>query len=162
NVTATTFAGKFTDPNALAGFKPFSIAFLNGNLFVAYAKPSGTVTSAGGFIDQFDTSGNFIKRVFTDDPSKPHRHLNGPCGMVIAPSGFGSFGGDRLVGNFGDATGTAGNGTITAINLANDAFAGTLNGAGGTAITNPGLWGLIFGNGSAGGASNTLYFNAGG
>src|SRR5262249_42299119 len=37
NVTNTIFAGKFTDPNGLAGFDPFNIQNINGNLFVTYA-----------------------------------------------------------------------------------------------------------------------------
>ena len=83
------------------------------NLFVAYAKPSGIVTTGGGYIDEFDTSGNFLSRVFTDTAAT---NLHGPWGMAIAPAGFGSFAGDLLVGSFGNATATSGNGTISVIN----------------------------------------------
>ena len=37
NVTSTTFAGKFVDPNALPGFNPFNIQNIGGNIYVTYA-----------------------------------------------------------------------------------------------------------------------------
>ncbi len=150
NVSSTTFAGKFVDPNAVAGFDPYNIALLNGNLFVAYAKPSGIVTAPGGYIDEFSTAGNFIARIYTDTAGT---NLTGPWGMAIAPSGFGSFGGDLLVGNFGNATATSPDGTIVAIDLTTGALAGTLDGANGSPIANAGQWGLLFGNGGSGGTS---------
>ena len=159
NVSSTTFAGKFTDPNAVAGYEPYNIALLGGNLYVAYAQPSGIVTTGGGYIDEFDTSGNFLNRIYTDTAGT---NLKGPWGMAIAPASFGSFGGDLLVGNFGNATATSGNGTITAISLATTpgTLAGTLTSPNGT-IANAGLWSLIPGNGGSGGTSGTLYFTAG-
>ena len=162
NVSATTFAGKFTDPNAVAGYLPYNIALLNGNLYVAYAQPSGIVTTGGGYIDEFDTSGNFINRIYTDTAGT---NLKGPWGMAIAPSGFGTFGGDLLVGNFGNATATSPNGTIIAITLPTSpgtpgTLAGTLSTPNGP-IANAGQWSLLFGNGGSGGTSGALYFSAG-
>ena len=157
NVSSTTFAGKFTDPNAVPGYEPYNIALLNGHLFVAYAQPSGHVTTGGGYIDEFDTSGDFLSRVYTDTAGK---NLIGPWGMAIAPAGFGSFAGDLLVGSFGNATGTSGNGTISVINLATGAFVGTLSSPNGT-IANAGLWSLLDGNSGSGGTAGTLYFTAG-
>jgi uncharacterized protein (TIGR03118 family) len=157
NVSSTTFAGKFVDPNAIAGFDPYNIALLNGDLYVAYAKPSGIVTSGGGYIDEFSTAGNFISRIYTDTTGT---NLAGPWGMAIAPAGFGPFGGDLLVGNFGNGTSTAPNGTIVAINLTTGGIAGILSSPNGT-ITNAGQWSLLFGNGGSGGTTGTLYFSAG-
>ncbi len=162
NVSATTFAGKFVDPNAVAGFTPYNVALLNGNLYVAYVQPSGIVTTGGGYIDEFDTAGNFVNRIFTDTAGT---NLRGPWGMAIAPAGFGTFAGDLLVGNFGDSTGTAPNGTIIAITLPTTpgspgTLAGTLSTPNG-AISDPGIWGLLDGNGGAGGSTNTVYFAAG-
>ena len=159
NVSGTTFAGKFTDPNAVAGYDPYNIALLNGNLFVAYAKPSGIVTTGGGYIDEFDTSGNFLSRVFTDTAAT---NLHGPWGMAIAPAGFGSFAGDLLVGSFGNATATSGNGTISVINISTSpgTLVGTLSSPNGT-ISNAGQWSLLNGNGGSGGTTGTLYFTAG-
>jgi hypothetical protein len=67
--------------------------------------------------------------------------------------GFGSFGGDLLVGNLY-------NSTIDAFNLNNqDHFDGSITVK--TGFTSPvGLWALDFGNGVTGNA-NTLYFTAG-
>jgi uncharacterized protein (TIGR03118 family) len=72
----------------------------------------------------------------------------------MAPSNFGSFSDDLLVGNFGD-------GTINAFNPKNGHFVGTLKNANGQPIAITHLWGLAFGNGGAAGPKNTLYFTAG-
>jgi hypothetical protein len=74
--------------------------------------------------------------------------------LYVTYAGFGSFGGDLLVGNFGD-------GTINAFNPTTFAFVGTLSTAAGTSITNPGLWEIFFGQGGTLGDPNTLYFSAG-
>ena len=74
--------------------------------------------------------------------------------MALAPSTFGPFGGDLLVGNKSD-------GTINAFNPTTGAFLGTLTDANGNPIADPGLWGLAFGNGSQDFDPNTLYFAAG-
>jgi uncharacterized protein (TIGR03118 family) len=162
NVSGTTFAGKFSDPNSVAGYHPFNIQFLNGDMYVAYAQPSASVTTGGGYIDEFDTAGNFINRIYTDTAGT---NLKGPWGMTIAPAGFGSFAGDLLVGNLGDGTTTAPNGTIIAITVPTapgspGTLAGTLSTPNGT-ITNGATWSLLFGNGGAGGTTGTLYFSAG-
>lgn len=142
NVTDLNFAGKFTDPNAVAGFTPYNIQNLDGNLFVTYASP----TEAGGFVDEFDTSGKFVQRVVTNGP------LDGAWGLALAPAGFGSFGGDLLVGNLA-------NSQINAFDLANGNLDGTIQVN--TGFASPvGLWAIAFGNGVTGNA-NTLYFAAG-
>jgi len=71
----------------------------------------------------------------------------------MAPDAWGAFGGDLLVGNFG-------NGRISAFNPTNGAYLGQLRNADGVAITIDGLWGLRFGNGTAG-TPNSLIFTAG-
>jgi uncharacterized protein (TIGR03118 family) len=140
NVSSTTFAGKFADPNVPAGFEPFDIAFLNGNLFVAYALPSGTGsrTGTGGYIDEFDTGGNLVKTIISDIAGT---YLDGPWGLLIAPANFGTYSGDLLVGNFGGASGTTPRGTIVGINLTNDNVIGAISSPGGP-IVNAGLWAL--------------------
>src|SRR5262249_34241676 len=49
-----------------------------------------------GFVDAYDTSGMLLGRVAS------RGDLNAPWGVALAPDGFGRFGGDLLVGNFGD------------------------------------------------------------
>jgi uncharacterized protein (TIGR03118 family) len=74
--------------------------------------------------------------------------------MAVAPAGFGKFGSDLLVGNFGD-------GTINAFDTSTGNFLGQLDGANGKPIINLGLWDLTFGNGGNGGSTSDLYFTAG-
>ena len=81
-------------------------------------------------------------------------HINQPWAVAMAPSNFGSFSNDLLVGNFGD-------GTINAFNPKNGRFVGELKNANGQPIAITHLWGLAFGNGGAAGPTNTLYFTAG-
>jgi hypothetical protein len=73
--------------------------------------------------------------------------------MALAPAGFGSLGGDLLVGNFGD-------GVINAYDPSTFKFVGQVRDSAGKPISNTGLWEIVFGTGSVGDA-NTLYFAAG-
>jgi uncharacterized protein (TIGR03118 family) len=153
NFQVTTLAGSFTDPMLPAGFAPFNVASLNGKLYVSYAKQDAAMHDdvagpGNGFIDVFDTSGNFQQRLVSNGP------LNSPWGMVIAPSSFGEFAGDLLVGNFGD-------GHISAFDPNTGASLGQLMTGGGQPLVIDGLWGLAFGNGVTAGDKNTLYFSAG-
>src|SRR5436305_263353 len=50
----------------------------------------------GGYVDEFDREGRLVARVAQRGP------LNAPWGVALAPRSFGHFGGDLLVGNFGD------------------------------------------------------------
>ena len=146
----------FKDPNIPAGFGPFGIQTLGNNVFVTYAKRNPVtdddVAGAGlGFVDRFGLKGQFLGRVAT-------RHaLNAPWGLAWAPDGFGAFGGDLLVGNFG-------NGLIHAYApQANGSFmnVGVLRRANGKVVFIDGLWGLGFGNGAGSGPTDSLYFTAG-
>jgi Ca2+-binding RTX toxin-like protein len=74
--------------------------------------------------------------------------------MVIAPAtGFGDFSGALLVGNFGD-------GKINAFNATTGVQLGTLSQSPGRPLVIDGLWGLHFGNGTAG-TTTSLYYAAG-
>ena len=87
-----------------------------------------------------------------------HGQLNAPWGLAKAPANFGRFGGDLLVGNFGD-------GQINAYEeLANGGWAhrGELRTADGKSLSIDGLWALEFGHGAPNnGPANTLFFTAG-
>ena len=80
--------------------------------------------------------------------------LNAPWGLVIAPSDFGAYSHDLLVGNFGD-------GTISAFNPVTGKFLGQLKDKSGNLIAISGLWALSFGSAGASGPADTLYFSAG-
>jgi uncharacterized protein (TIGR03118 family) len=143
----------FSDPNLPKGFAPFGIAALNGKLYVSYAQQDADaeddVRGKGhGFIDVFETNGHFDGRLVS------RGDLNSPWGMVIAPPSFGQFGGDLLVGNFGD-------GRIHAYDPTSGVEQGTLSEAPGHPVVINNLWGLAFGNGKTAGDANTLYFAAG-
>ena len=146
--------GTFTDPTGdLAGFAPFGIQSISGKIYVTYAKQDAArhtdVAGAGnGFIDVFDTSGNFVKRLTS------HGELNSPWGLTLAPSTFGTFANDLLVGNFRD-------GRILAFDPGSGAFAGALKGPNTQPIVLGGIWGLAFGNNGGAGSASTLYFLAG-
>jgi len=134
----------FTDPSIPAGYAPFNVQTINGNLYVEYAKLSSTtpvpLPGGGGYVDVFDTNGNLIQQIRS-------AQFDAPWGVTIAPAtGFGSFSGDLLIGNFGT-------GTIGAYNPSTGVFLGTI------ADIAPGLWALDFGNSSA--FPNALYFTDG-
>jgi uncharacterized protein (TIGR03118 family) len=149
NVTGTTFAGKFVDPGAIAGYVPFNIQLIGSNLYVTYASltPMGTGLP-GGYVDVFDTNGNFIQRIATGGA------LYAPWGVTVAPSEFGTYSNDLLIGNFG-------NGEILAYNPITDAYLGTLNGSNGMPLDNPFLWSLETRTGGTAIDPNAVYFTAG-
>jgi uncharacterized protein (TIGR03118 family) len=145
----TNLTGSFTDPNLPAGLVPFNIQNIGGSLYVTYASlgPGGTPLP-GGVVDQYDANGNFIKRIATGGP------LSAPWGIVLAPSSFGSFSNDLLIGNFG-------NGEILAYDSTSDMFLGTLNGSNGQPLVNDHLWALETRMNVSGFDPNAVYFSAG-
>jgi uncharacterized protein (TIGR03118 family) len=153
--SAWNIVDRFTDPGLPDGYAPFGIQTLGGNVFVTFAKQDADaedeVAGQGrGFVDEFDTSGNLVRRV------AKHGQLNAPWGLALAPSDFGRFGGDLLVGNFGD-------GNINAYELgANGQYQhrGELR-ENGRQIAIDGLWAIAFGNGANAGPRDTLFFTAG-
>ena len=139
----------FRDPNLPAGFAPFGIQNIGGQLFVTYAmqnaaKHDDVKGPGNGFVDVFSTSGVLLRRFATRGT------LNSPWGLALAPASFGNFHGDVLVGNFGD-------GRINAFGP-DGSFRGQLKSETNAPIQVDGLWGLRFGNG---GDLNTLFFAAG-
>jgi uncharacterized protein (TIGR03118 family) len=154
----TLAAGAFTDPRIPAGFAPFNVWNLGGNLYVAYAKQDQNkkfdVPGPGnGYVDVYDPSGKLLS-ANGNGPLVANVPLNSPWGLAIAPATFGQFAGALLVGNFGD-------GRINAFDPKTGIFKGTLQDASGANIVIPGLWALYFGNGVSGGDKDTVYFTAG-
>jgi uncharacterized protein (TIGR03118 family) len=135
------------------GFAPFNIQNLGGNLYVAIVKKGadgnevhknglgavGVVTPEGRLVQIFET-GDFF---------------NAPWGLAIAPSDFGAYSHDVLVGNFGS-------GTILAFDPVTGKFKGKLEDKTGAPLVIPGLWALSVGNGTAaGGPATSVFFSAG-
>jgi len=152
-----TSAGAFVDADLPSGYAPFGIQTIGSRIFVTYAKQDADAVDeihgqGRGFVDVYDTSGSLLARV------AQHGQLDAPWGVALAPANFGGFGGDLLVGNFGD-------GQINAYaETANGNFEhrGELRGTDGKSLSIEGLWALQFGHGSANnGPTNTLFFTAG-
>jgi len=147
-----TLPGAFVDSGLPAGYGPFNVQELGGRLYVAYEKQDADaedeIAGAGlGFVDVYNTKGRLLKRLVSQG------NLNAPWGLVLAPRHFGGFGGDLLVGNFGD-------GTINAYDPRSGAFQGQLVNTDGNPIQIDGLWALRFGNGTFG-SPRDLVFSAG-
>jgi uncharacterized protein (TIGR03118 family) len=150
--------GAFTDPNLPAGYAPFNVQTIGSRVFVAYAKQDADredeLDGAGlGYVDAYDTAGHMLGRVASQGL------LDAPWGLAQAPAGFGAFGGDLLVGNFGD-------GRINAYKeTAPNTWTpdGTLKGLDGNPLVIQGLWALEFGGGGSAnaGPTTTLFFTAG-
>ena len=129
----------FVDPNLSAGYAPFGIRNFNNQIYVTYAKQDhrkeDDVACAGcGFVNVFDTSGNFLSRLISNG------ELNAPWGLALVEDGL-------WVGNFGD-------GLINVYDPVTGAFIETLIRADGTPLQFDGLWDILpLGDG--------VYFTAG-
>jgi uncharacterized protein (TIGR03118 family) len=144
----------FTDANIPAGFAPFNIQNINGQLYVTYARQKGPdneddQSGAGnGYVDIYKPDGSLVKRFASQGT------LNSPWAITLAPPSFGRGNNSILIGNFGD-------GRINVYD-ANGNYSGQLESNKGNPITIDGLWALIFPQSSAGGLDpNKLYFSAG-
>jgi uncharacterized protein (TIGR03118 family) len=151
--------GAFQDPKVPKGFAPFGIQALGGNIFVTYAKQDSAAKDdvavpGQGYVDEFTPDGKLVAQVVNSQ--KKNAPLNAAWGLALAPTGFGNFAGDLLVGNFG-------NGRISAYaqNGSKWVYKGQLRLADGTPIAIAGLWAIAFGNGAAAGPTTTLYFLSG-
>jgi uncharacterized protein (TIGR03118 family) len=149
-------AGAFTDTTLPAGYVPYSVHTIGSQVFVAYALRSSTgptVAPGNGLVNIFDTSGNFVSHAVPTGGN-----LNAPWGVAIAPPTFGPFGGDLLIGNFGD-------GIINAYDPKTFAFLGQLADPTGKTLTYASLWELFVGltapSSTFAGNLNTLYITAG-
>jgi uncharacterized protein (TIGR03118 family) len=146
----------FQTPSDVGSLHVFNITDLDRHLYVAYAMFDAAgdegmeeVDGAGyGHLVEYNEDGTLVKDF--NDQGK----LNAPWGMVLAPAGFGKFGGDLLVANFGD-------GTIAVFDPTTGNFIDDLKDVKGKAIVIDGLWALTFGNGVSLGDAHSLYFTAG-
>src|SRR2546428_7751270 len=154
---AVTPSGGFVDPRIPAGYAPFGIQTIGARIFVTYAKQGpgakDEIDGQGlGFVDAFDMDGNLLVRV------SQRGQLNAPWGLALAPASFGRFGGDLLVGNFGD-------GHVNAYQELPDGtfeLIGALRTTDGRKLVIDGLWALQVGHGTVNnGPIDTLFFTAG-
>jgi uncharacterized protein (TIGR03118 family) len=148
NLGANAFANPF------AGLVPFNVQNIGGQIYVTYALPGRAAqiaaTEGQGAVAIFDTSGNLVKTLISGSK------LASPWGMTLAPPGFGSFGGDLLVGNFSFVASE-----INAFDPTTGTLLGTIPINAGAGNAPGGLWALIVGNGANGGDPHTVYFSDG-
>jgi len=147
----TTTDGGFTDPAIPAGYAPFGIQNIDGDLFVTYAKQNAqkhddAAGPGNGFVDVFDTDGHLLRRFASRGA------LNSPWAVARASSNFGAFSGAILVGNFGD-------GRINAYDR-HGRFLDAVEDENGQPIVIDGLWALALGGGLHS-SPDTLFFTAG-
>ena len=148
-------AGAFATPSAIntAGLVPFNVKDIGGKVYVTYA-PAGHAAEVSankgmGALAVFSENGTLESSSFVAD------QLASPWGLALAPSHWGQFGGDLLVGNF-----ALGDSVIDALNPTTFAVEGTIaiNDGG---QSPGGLWSLAFGGGGNDGNPNTLFITDG-
>ncbi len=142
----------FTDERLPGGYAPFNVQNIGGNLYVAFAKQGGgadEVHGAGlGYVDVFSPTGTLLLRL------EHGAWFNAPWGLALAPTDFGVYSHDILVGQFGS-------GQVASFDPVTGHFKGMLMSASNQPIVISGLWALAFGNDAAAGPATSLYFTAG-
>jgi uncharacterized protein (TIGR03118 family) len=136
------------------GFAPFNVQNIGGDIYVAFAKQDAPkhdeIDGTGlGYVAVFDPTGHLIQML------EPGKWFDAPWGLAVAPSDFGVYSHDVLVGNFGS-------GEILAFDPVTGSYRGKIRDAKNNPIHIQGLWGISFGNGTVpGGPATTLFFSAG-
>jgi len=143
----------FMDEKIPDGYAPFNVQNIGGNIYVAFAQRDSQghddVPGQGhGYVDVFTTSGHLLLRL------QHGGWFNSPWGITQAPSDFGLFSHDLLIGQFGS-------GEILIFNPVSGAFRGTMVDASDKPIKIDGLWDIAFGSGGTSGSATTLFFSAG-
>jgi uncharacterized protein (TIGR03118 family) len=118
----------FVDPGLPSGYAPFGIRNFNGEIFVTYAKQDhakhdDVACDGCGFVNVFDTSGNFSRRLVSNG------NLNAPWGLAEVDN-------ELWVGNFG-------NGFINVYDPMTGNFIEQLMRADGTPLQFDGLWDML-------------------
>jgi uncharacterized protein (TIGR03118 family) len=147
------WSGAFHVRHLPKGLSPFNVQVLTDpagtqHVFVAYAKldpaTGDEVTGKGlGLVAEFTTDGTFVRRF---DRSS----MNAPWGLAYAPASWGKAAGDLLVGQFG-------NGRIEIFNPRNGNHVGTVRDEHHHKLAIDGLWALMAGDETSGGADSILF-----
>ena len=135
----------FATPAAISALNlvPFNVQVLNGFVYVT---GQANATAGQGAVAVFNLDGSLLPNTALVVGGQ---HLAAPWGLAIAPSSFGQFAGDLLVGNF------------SGINLGISVFDPKTGAFLGSIPINTGnfssfLWGLSVGNDASGGNSIRL------
>jgi len=147
-----TLDGDFTDPKIPAGHAPFGAQAIDDKIVITFAKQDAMAADddhgPGGYVDLFDTQGNFERRLITRGA------LNSPWGVAALPDSFGSYAGMLAIGNFGNGLVHVYDIHVPASSGEKVVSKGTLAHAG-AAVAISGLWGLAVS------PDGGLYFTAG-
>ncbi len=132
----------FMDEGLPAGYVPFNVQAIGNDIVVTYAMKEAGMTDETdgpglGRVAVFNAWGRLLTRL------QHGTWLNAPWGLALAPTDFGRYSHDLLVGQFGS-------GNIAAYDLPSGRFDGLLEDSSGAPIAIDGLWGLNVGNASTG------------
>jgi uncharacterized protein (TIGR03118 family) len=144
--------GRFQAAFDRGGYSPINIWNIGGNLYVAYTLVDENYNSVAGpglgRVLVFSPSGRLLQQL------QPGPWFNAPWGLAMAPSDFGLFSHDILVGQLGS-------GEILAFDPVAGKFRGKLLDSSNKPITIDGLSALSFGNNGSAGPATGLFFTAG-
>lgn len=140
------FVMSFTDSGLPAGYTPFNVQDIEGNVIVTFSNGA-----SGGYVDLFTEAGKLKARITHGGP------LNQPWGIALAPKNFGSLSNTLLIANNIDNSST-----ISGYSAKTGKYVGTIRDSSGNPIKIDQLWAIEFGGGSSSnGATNQLFFTAG-
>lgn len=140
------FVMSFTDSGLPAGYTPFNVQDIEGNVIVTFSNGA-----SGGYVDLFTEAGKLKARITHGGP------LNQPWGIALAPKNFGSLSNTLLIANNIDNSST-----ISGYSTKTGKYVGTIRDSSGNPIKIDQLWAIEFGGGSSSnGATNQLFFTAG-
>jgi uncharacterized protein (TIGR03118 family) len=148
-----TWPGAFRLRHLPKGFAPFNAQVLTDpsgtqHVFVAFAKrdPATGDEIAGnelGVVAEFNTDGTFVRRFERDG-------MNAPWGLAYAPASWGPVAGDLLVGQFGS-------GHVELYDPSSGEHQGSVRDAMHHKLFIDGLWALMAGDATSGGAGSVLF-----
>src|SRR6185369_431069 len=107
---SASLIAQLSDPHAPAGYAPFNVQAIHGNIYVTFAKQDADkeddVPGPGhGLIDVLNLQTQTFHRFVTGSDAGGHfRQIDSPWGLAVAPSTFGAHADQLLVGNFGSGT----------------------------------------------------------
>ena len=156
----------FVDEKLPNSYVPFNVQAIDNDIVVTYVlhEDGSRFETDGpglGFVDIYTSSGRLLQRLEHGD------WLNAPWGVALAPTDFGRFSHDLLIGQFAGGGNSQSSGFIAAYDLATGEFDGLLEDASGKPLAINGIWALSPGNVSpanddaAGAPSAEIYFTAG-
>lgn len=135
----------FVDELLPRGFVPFNVQAIGNDIVVTYAlhqegSPVETDGPGLGYVDIFSSNGHLVERLQHGD------WLNAPWGVALAPTDFGRFSHDLLVGQFAGGGTSESSGYIAAYNLTTGKLDGLLQDATGKPLAISGIWSISPGN----------------